>query len=120
MLSSFTTTIFLLPIVLSISKTQFCLALALVSSSPCSSLLPTMILSLMFALLQAKRPSTIDSFHEITTNWQGKTIALFLDYNGTLSPIVDNLDEAYMSSEVSIMKRKVLACYLIFVDLSYP
>ena len=47
-------------------------------------------------------------------------IALFLDYDGTLSPIVDNLDEAYMSSEVSIMKRKILACYLIFVDLSYP
>ena len=120
MLSCFTTTIFLFPTVLSISKTQFCLALALVNSSPCSILMPTMILSLMFALLQAKRPSAIDSFNKITANWQGKTIALFLDYDGTLSPIVDNPDEAYMSSEVSIMKRKILACCLIFVDLSYP
>ena len=118
MLSSFATTVLLLPTVLFVSKTQFCLALALVNSSPCSILLPTMILSLLFALLQAKRPSAVDSFHEITTNWQGKTIALFLDYDGTLSPIVDNLDEAYMSSEVSIMKRKILACYLIFVDIS--
>ena len=71
-------------------------------------------------LLQAKLPSAIDSFNKITANWQGKTIALFLDYDGTLSPIVDNPDEAYMSSEVSIMKRKILACCLIFVDLSCP
>uniref|UniRef100_A0A453E171 Gnk2-homologous domain-containing protein n=1 Tax=Aegilops tauschii subsp. strangulata TaxID=200361 RepID=A0A453E171_AEGTS len=47
----------------------------------------------------AKHPSAIDSFNKITTNWQGKTIALFLDYDGTLAPKVDNPDEAYMSSE---------------------
>ncbi|KAM3197384.1 hypothetical protein ACQJBY_072819 [Aegilops geniculata] len=54
---------------------------------------------LLWWWLLAKRPSAIDSFNKITTNWQGKTIALFLDYDGTLAPKVDNPDEAYMSSE---------------------
>nr|CDM81574.1 unnamed protein product [Triticum aestivum] len=49
---------------------------------------------------QAKCPSAIDSFQEIITNCQGKTIALFLDYDGTLSPKVNNPEEAYMSSEM--------------------
>ncbi|XBI25051.1 hypothetical protein VPH35_050044 [Triticum aestivum] len=48
----------------------------------------------------AKCPSAIDSFQEIITNCQGKTIALFLDYDGTLSPKVNNPEEAYMSSEM--------------------
>ncbi|KAE8782145.1 Trehalose-phosphate phosphatase [Hordeum vulgare] len=56
---------------------------------------------------QAKRPSAIDCFAEITTNWQGKTIALFLDYDGTLSPKVNNPDEAYMSSEMRDVVQEV-------------
>ncbi|XP_048561878.1 cysteine-rich receptor-like protein kinase 25 isoform X3 [Triticum urartu] len=55
---------------------------------------------LLWWWLLAKRPSAIDSFNKITANWQGKTIALFLDYDGTLAPKVDNPDEAYMSSEM--------------------
>ncbi|XP_044974833.1 probable trehalose-phosphate phosphatase D isoform X1 [Hordeum vulgare subsp. vulgare] len=61
----------------------------------------------MYASLQAKRPSAIDCFAEITTNWQGKTIALFLDYDGTLSPKVNNPDEAYMSSEMRDVVQEV-------------
>ncbi|KAM3346949.1 hypothetical protein ACQJBY_021124 [Aegilops geniculata] len=55
---------------------------------------------LLWWWLPAKRPSGIDSFNKITANWQGKTIALFLDYDGTLAPKVDNPDKAYMSSEM--------------------
>ncbi|XP_052138845.1 probable trehalose-phosphate phosphatase 5 [Oryza glaberrima] len=44
--------------------------------------------------------STLVSFDEITSNAQGKKIALFLDYDGTLSPIVNNPEMAFMSPEM--------------------
>ena len=40
-----------------------------------------------------------------------KQIVVFLDYDGTLSPIVNNPDQAYMSDAVSTLsKKKVRAC----------
>ncbi|WOL06231.1 hypothetical protein Cni_G14963 [Canna indica] len=45
-------------------------------------------------------PSALSSFHLIATNARCKKIALFLDYDGTLSPIVDNPDHAFMSSKM--------------------
>ncbi|KAG6503707.1 hypothetical protein ZIOFF_036031 [Zingiber officinale] len=45
-------------------------------------------------------PSALNSFHLITSLAKCKTIALFLDYDGTLSPIVDNPDHAFMSSSM--------------------
>lgn len=33
---------------------------------------------------------------------RGKQIVMFLDYDGTLSPIVDDPDRAFMSDSVSI------------------
>ncbi|XP_074566402.1 putative trehalose-phosphate phosphatase F [Curcuma longa] len=43
-------------------------------------------------------PSALNSFHLITNDAKCKMVALFLDYDGTLSPIVDNPDLAFMSS----------------------
>lgn len=43
-------------------------------------------------------PSAISSFEKITNCAKGKIVALFLDYDGTLSPIVDNPELAFMSS----------------------
>ena len=37
---------------------------------------------------------------EITNLAKGKKIAVFLDYDGTLSPIVDDPDRALMSDDV--------------------
>lgn len=34
---------------------------------------------------------------------KGKEIVVFLDYDGTLSPIVEDPDEAYMSDAVSAL-----------------
>ncbi|XP_058104571.1 trehalose-phosphate phosphatase A-like isoform X3 [Magnolia sinica] len=47
---------------------------------------------------QLKYPSALSSFEQITNYAKGKRIALFLDYDGTLSPIVDNPERAFMSS----------------------
>ncbi|KAE8022385.1 hypothetical protein FH972_008187 [Carpinus fangiana] len=52
-------------------------------------------------------PSAIASFEKITDQAKGKSIALFLDYDGTLSPIVDNPDCAFMSDAMRAVVKKV-------------
>ncbi|OAY68010.1 putative trehalose-phosphate phosphatase 2 [Ananas comosus] len=47
-----------------------------------------------------KYPSALSSFEEITAYAKGKKIVLFMDYDGTLSPIVDNPDNAFMSASM--------------------
>ncbi len=42
-------------------------------------------------------PSALDSFEDITIQTKGKRIAVFLDYDGTLTPIVETPDRAIMS-----------------------
>ncbi|PON89475.1 Trehalose-phosphatase [Trema orientale] len=54
-----------------------------------------------------KYPSALKSFEQITNNAKGKRIALFLDYDGTLSPIVDNPDCAFMSEAMRAAVKKV-------------
>ena len=50
---------------------------------------------------QMLHPSALDNFEEVMTAAKGKQIVMFLDYDGTLSPIVDDPDRAFMSDEVS-------------------
>uniref|UniRef100_A0A9I9CSF2 Trehalose 6-phosphate phosphatase n=1 Tax=Cucumis melo TaxID=3656 RepID=A0A9I9CSF2_CUCME len=42
-------------------------------------------------------PSALDMFDQIIDASKGKQIVMFLDYDGTLSPIVDDPDRAFMS-----------------------
>ncbi|VAI49240.1 unnamed protein product [Triticum turgidum subsp. durum] len=44
-----------------------------------------------------KHPSALGKFEQIASASKGKKIVMFLDYDGTLSPIVANPDAAYMS-----------------------
>jgi trehalose 6-phosphate phosphatase len=48
-----------------------------------------------------EHPSALGSFDLIMKATKGKRIVVFLDYDGTLSPIVDNPDLAVMSKEVN-------------------
>ncbi|CAH8254533.1 unnamed protein product [Arabidopsis lyrata] len=48
----------------------------------------------------AQHPSALTMFEEIAEASKGKQIVMFLDYDGTLSPIVENPDRAYMSDEM--------------------
>ncbi|KAF7085788.1 hypothetical protein CFC21_089178 [Triticum aestivum] len=47
-----------------------------------------------------KHPSALGKFEQIASASKGKKIVMFLDYDGTLSPIVANPDAAYMSDAV--------------------
>ncbi|KAK8942005.1 putative trehalose-phosphate phosphatase 6 [Platanthera guangdongensis] len=52
-------------------------------------------------------PSALDMFGEITGASVGKQIVMFLDYDGTLSPIVDDPNRAFMSVEMRDTVRDV-------------
>ncbi|CAN6709779.1 unnamed protein product [Malus baccata var. baccata] len=54
-----------------------------------------------------KYPSALTSFEQISNHAKGKRIALFLDYDGTLSPIVDNPDCAFMSDAMRAAVKRV-------------
>ncbi|XP_051138441.1 trehalose-phosphate phosphatase A [Andrographis paniculata] len=56
-------------------------------------------------------PSALDSFEQIVMGGKGKQIALFLDYDGTLSPIVDNPDHAFLSRSMRAAVRSVASCF---------
>ncbi|CAL5081165.1 unnamed protein product [Urochloa decumbens] len=45
----------------------------------------------------ARHPSALGKFEEIVAASEGKRVVMFLDYDGTLSPIVDDPDAAFMS-----------------------
>ncbi|KAL9271762.1 putative trehalose-phosphate phosphatase 6, partial [Drosera capensis] len=57
----------------------------------------------------ADHPSAVSMFDEIVRASKGKQIAMFLDYDGTLSPIVDDPDLAFMSDAMRRAVRKVAA-----------
>lgn len=54
-----------------------------------------------------KYPSALTAFEQLTSYAKGKKIALFLDYDGTLSPIVNNPERAFMSSAMRTAVRNV-------------
>ncbi|KAG1354489.1 putative Trehalose-phosphate phosphatase A [Cocos nucifera] len=54
-----------------------------------------------------KYPSALNALEQITACAKGKKIALFLDYDGTLSPIVDNPEHAYMPSAMRTAVKNV-------------
>ncbi|KDP22419.1 hypothetical protein JCGZ_26250 [Jatropha curcas] len=92
---------------------------AMISSSPThkrltkglSNELSTSDTDLAYRTWMLKYPSALASFEQISNFAKGKRIALFLDYDGTLSPIVDNPDCAFMSNAMRSAVRKVAKCF---------
>ncbi|KAL7614591.1 hypothetical protein Lser_V15G09556 [Lactuca serriola] len=54
-----------------------------------------------------EHPSAISSFQQIINTSKGKQIAVFLDYDGTLSPIVCDPNRAFMSDQMRAAVREV-------------
>ncbi|KAK9145408.1 hypothetical protein Sjap_005311 [Stephania japonica] len=54
-----------------------------------------------------KHPSALGMFEQIMASGKGKKIIVFLDYDGTLSPIVDDPDRAFMSEMMRAAVREV-------------
>ncbi|CAJ1950394.1 unnamed protein product [Sphenostylis stenocarpa] len=64
-----------------------------------------------YASWLGKHPSALDNFDEVMSIAEGKEIVVFLDYDGTLSPIVDDPDKAYMSDAMRAAVREVAYCF---------
>ncbi|CAA7044869.1 unnamed protein product [Microthlaspi erraticum] len=58
-----------------------------------------------------EHPSALNMFEEILLATEGKQIVMFLDYDGTLSPIVDDPDRAFMSKKMRSTVRKLATCF---------
>ncbi|WZY80278.1 hypothetical protein YC2023_026662 [Brassica napus] len=58
-----------------------------------------------------QHPSALEMFEKITEASGGKQIVIFLDYDGTLSPIVDDPDRAFMSSKMRRTVKKLAKCF---------
>lgn len=56
-------------------------------------------------------PSALNMFDQITTASKGKQIVMFLDYDGTLSPIVEDPDRAFMTNEMRTAVKNIAMCF---------
>ncbi|CAL0320363.1 unnamed protein product [Lupinus luteus] len=56
-------------------------------------------------------PSALDMFEQIMEASKGKKIVMFLDYDGTLSPIVEDPDRAFMSNSMRKTLMKLARCF---------
>src|SRR5690606_37173681 len=65
----------------------------------------------------SKIPSALDHYQEICNQFSSKKMALFLDYDGTLTPIVKDAKKAKLSGELrSIIKNLSDYCTVAVVS----
>ncbi|XP_024386382.1 probable trehalose-phosphate phosphatase H [Physcomitrium patens] len=56
-------------------------------------------------------PSALSSFDRVIKQSHNKQIVVFLDYDGTLSPIVEDPERAFMSAEMRATVKEVASCF---------
>ncbi|GAX78149.1 hypothetical protein CEUSTIGMA_g5591.t1 [Chlamydomonas eustigma] len=61
--------------------------------------------TITFEEWQAKHPCALTNFTKILSLLKGKRLAVFLDYDGTLTPIVPNPEDAILSDEMRAVVR---------------
>ncbi|XP_058095973.1 probable trehalose-phosphate phosphatase C [Magnolia sinica] len=64
-----------------------------------------------YASWTMKHPSALTMFDRMMNEAKGKRIVVFLDYDGTLSPIVADPDQAFMSDAMRSAVRAVARCF---------
>ena len=69
---------------------------------------PAKIYLAVYFVAQVKHPSALENFDRVLESAKGKPVVVFLDYDGTLSPIVEDPECAFMSDEV--------CCSILLVD----
>lgn len=57
--------------------------------------------------VQASHPCILSSFDDFLEQASGKRVVVFLDYDGTLTPIVSNPDHAFMSPAMRGIVKEV-------------
>jgi alpha,alpha-trehalase len=71
----------------------------------------------MFARRQSGCPSALDTWDETSEDWAGKRVAVFLDYDGTLTPIVATPDLATISDDMrDVLRELASACTTVIVS----
>ncbi len=64
-----------------------------------------------------KLPSALDNFTEIARRLGGKKLALFLDYDGTLAPVVDRPEDAQLSGGMeNLLKKLASLCRVAIIS----
>ncbi|KAB2610198.1 trehalose-phosphate phosphatase 2 [Pyrus ussuriensis x Pyrus communis] len=58
-----------------------------------------------------KHPSALDAFGQMMSAVKGKDIVVFLDYDGTLSRIVQDPDKAFMTAKMRSAVDEVACCF---------
>jgi hypothetical protein len=66
---------------------------------------------------QVRHPSALDMFEQIIDAAKGKQIVMYLEYDGTLSPIVDDRDRPFMSRPVC--PSFLASVHHNFVDITF-
>lgn len=58
-----------------------------------------------------KHPSALDKFQKMMHEAESKKIVVFLDYDGTLSPIVDDPEVAFMTDKMRTVVHEIGCCF---------
>ncbi|XP_039125478.1 probable trehalose-phosphate phosphatase 6 isoform X1 [Dioscorea cayenensis subsp. rotundata] len=80
-------------------------------SSPTQAMSVSTLVDEAYIAWTARYPSALDRFEEIIGASKGKQIVMFLDYDGTLSPIVEDPDRAFMSDTMRDAVRDIASYF---------